>query len=65
VIPLILGLPASEAIPRLEATGVAVSVVTQAEANPDDAARRPGAVWMQDPAAGADATGTVTIWVNP
>ena len=49
-----------DAVARLEATGVAVRVVIEAESDPDDAANRSGAVWKQEPAAGEPAAGTVT-----
>jgi penicillin-binding protein 1A len=65
VLPMVLGFPTGDAVARLEATGVAVSVVIEAESDPDDAANRSGAVWKQEPAAGEPAAGTVTIWANP
>jgi 1A family penicillin-binding protein len=65
VIPSVLGFPLDEAVRDLQDIGVGVDVVTQAEANPADAQRRSGVVWKQDPAPGADAVGTVTVWANP
>ena len=65
VIPSVLGFPLAQAVKALEDIGVAVNVVTQAEANPSDAQRRTGVVWKQDPAPGALARGTITLWANP
>jgi 1A family penicillin-binding protein len=66
VIPSLLGFPLQQAVNELDQIGVAVRVVTEAEANPDDAKRRTGVVWKQDPAPGAPTDGTtVTLWANP
>jgi serine/threonine-protein kinase len=66
VIPSLVGFPLGQAVQDLEDIGVGVKVITQAEADPNDAARRTGVVWKQDPAAGAAADGTtVTLWANP
>jgi beta-lactam-binding protein with PASTA domain len=65
VIPSVVGFPIDHALSELDAIGVTVEVIQAAEANPDDAARRSGVVWKQDPAAGAPASGTVRLWVNP
>jgi penicillin-binding protein 1A len=65
VIPIVLGLPLEQAQAELSALGVEVEVVTEAESIAEDAGRRAGLVWKQEPAAEAPAEGTVTIWVNP
>jgi serine/threonine-protein kinase len=66
VIPSLIGFPLAQAVKDLEDIGVAVDVITEAEADPNDAARRTGVVWKQDPSAGAAADGTtVTLWANP
>ena len=66
VIPSLIGFPIEQAVRDLEGMGVAVEVITEAEADPNDAARRAGVVWKQSPAAGAAANGTtVTLWANP
>ena len=65
VVPSVVGFPLGQAISELSAIGVSIDVIEAAESNPDDASRRAGVVWKQDPAPGAAATGTVTIWANP
>ena len=65
VVPSVLGFPSGQAELALGLIGVGVELIVEMESNPDDAARRPGVVWKQDPAPGADASGTVTLWVNP
>ena len=65
VVPSVLGFPSGQAELALGLIGVGVEIIVETESNPDDAARRPGVVWKQDPAPGADASGTVTLWVNP
>ncbi|MDH3261746.1 MAG: transglycosylase domain-containing protein [Acidimicrobiia bacterium] len=65
VVPSVVGFPLDHAVADLSALGVTVEVVEVAESNPDDAARRAGVVWKQDPAPGAPATGTVKLWANP
>ncbi|MDP8958097.1 MAG: PBP1A family penicillin-binding protein [Actinomycetota bacterium] len=65
VIPSVLGLPLEQAKSELEATGVSLVVIDQAEEVPEDAAQRSGLVWKQEPAVGTAAEGEVTIWVNP
>jgi penicillin-binding protein 1A len=64
-VPAVLGLPRAVAEQRLEEASVTPTVVVEAESDPEDAARRAGLVWKQDPAAGASNTVAVTIWVNP
>lgn len=64
-IPSVVGFPLAQAVAELEKIGVSVEVITQAEANPSDAQRRPGVVWRQDPASGAPAEGAVRLWANP
>lgn len=65
VIPSILGFPVDHALSELAAIGVTVEVIESAESSPDDAARRSGVVWKQDPAPGGPATGIVRLWANP
>ena len=65
VIPSVLGFPFDQAQTKLADIGVAADIVFEEESNPDDAARRPGVVWKQDPAPGPDAEGSVRLWVNP
>ena len=65
VIPSVLGFPGGQAEAELAVIGVGVEIIIEAESDPFDAARRPGVVWKQDPAPGADATGLVRLWVNP
>lgn len=65
VVPSVLGFPADQAAAELAEIGVGTEIITEAESDPDDAARRPGVVWKQDPAPGADASGIVRLWVNP
>ncbi len=66
VVPSLVGFPLGQAVKELEDIGVAVEVITLAESDPNDAARRTGVVWKQDPAPGAPTEGTtVTLWANP
>ena len=65
VVPSVVGFPHDHALSELSAIGVTVEVIEAAESNPDDATRRSGVVWKQDPAPGAPATGAVRLWVNP
>ncbi|MDR9452051.1 MAG: PASTA domain-containing protein, partial [Acidimicrobiia bacterium] len=65
VVPSVVGFPLDHAISDLTEMGVTVRVIEAAESNPDDASRRSGVVWKQDPAPGAPATGTVRLWANP
>ncbi|NOY54833.1 MAG: PBP1A family penicillin-binding protein [Actinobacteria bacterium] len=65
VIPSLLGFPVGQAVSELQAIGAAVEIVTEAEANPNDAARRTGVVWKQEPIPGTSAGRPVTLWVNP
>jgi len=65
VIPSLLGFPVAQAVAKLQGIGAAVKIVTQAEANPDDAARRTGVVWKQEPVPGTPAGRPVTLWANP
>jgi penicillin-binding protein 1A len=64
-VPGVLGLRRVEAEAEFAVYGIPVQVIEQAESIATDAARRAGRVWKQSPAAGADATDTVTIWINP
>ncbi|MGZ8784267.1 MAG: PBP1A family penicillin-binding protein [Acidimicrobiia bacterium] len=65
VVPSVVGFPLGQALSELSTIGVSVEVIEAAESNPDDASRRAGVVWKQDPAPGAPAIGTVTLWANP
>jgi len=65
VVPSVVGFPVEHAVSELSTIGVKVEVVELAESNPDDASRRAGVVWKQDPGPGASATGTVRLWANP
>ncbi len=64
-IPNVLGFPLAQAQAELERQAIGVTVIIQAEANPDDAVRRTGIVWKQDPSPGEDPGNGVTLWVNP
>lgn len=65
-VPAVLGLPLADAeLCLAEASITNPTVVVEAESDPDDARRRSGMVWKQDPAAGAANDQAVTIWVNP
>jgi penicillin-binding protein 1A len=65
VVPSVVGFPLDHALSELAIIGVTVEVVEASESNPDDATRRSGVVWKQDPGPGAPATGTVRLWANP
>ncbi len=65
LVPSVLGRPAEDARGRMRSAGLAVEVVVTPEAEPEDAAARSGLVWAQQPAAGSEKNGAVTIWVNP
>ncbi len=65
VVPGLLGFPADHAVSELDGLGMSAQVVIEAESDPDDAARRPGVVWKQDPAPGTPPAGPVVLWVNP
>ncbi len=64
-VPGVLGLPAADAMARLEESGRVYEVFTEAESIPEDARRRSGLVWKQDPSGGAVSDHVVRIWVNP
>jgi beta-lactam-binding protein with PASTA domain len=64
-LPSVLGFTIEEAHSRMDPIGVGINVIIEAEANPDDAQRRPGVIWKQDPANGGAVEGTVTVWINP
>lgn len=64
-VPAVLGLPQADAEQRLVDGGRLFRVVVESESIPEDAARRSGLVWKQDPSGGAIDDGIVTIWVNP
>jgi beta-lactam-binding protein with PASTA domain len=63
--PQLLGLITSEAASELSGRGIGIEIVVEAESNPEDAARRRGTVWKQDPAAFTTPPPTVRVWVNP
>lgn len=65
VIPSVLGFPVDHAVSELGEIGISIEVITEAESNPEDAQRRAGVVWKQDPGPGAPAEGTVRLWANP
>ncbi len=64
-LPSVLGFTIDEAHARMDPIGVGIKAIIEAEANPDDAQRRPGVIWKQDPAKGGAVEGTVTVWINP
>ncbi|NND04595.1 MAG: PBP1A family penicillin-binding protein [Acidimicrobiia bacterium] len=64
-VPAVLGLPLDEAEARLIAGGRLYKIIIEPESIPEDAARRSGLVWKQDPSGGAVDDGVVRIWVNP
>jgi penicillin-binding protein 1A len=64
-VPDVLGLGLEAARDRLAAAGLHVLVRLEAEADPEDAVRRAGIVWAQQPSAGSDPGESVTVWVNP
>lgn len=64
-LPSIIGFTLAEAKSRMDPIGVGINVIEEAEANPDDATRRTGVIWKQDPASGGEPTGVVTVWINP
>ena len=65
VIPSVLGFQLDHARSELDQLGVQAAVHIEPESDPDDAARRTGMVWKQDPAPGSPAEGIVTLWANP
>lgn len=64
-VPGVLGLSEAAARLTLEGLGIRVVVAKEPESVPEDALRRSGMVWAQQPAEGAPAEGAVTLWVNP
>jgi beta-lactam-binding protein with PASTA domain len=64
-VPGVLGLPTPEAMVRLEEAGRVYEVITQSESIAEDALRRSGLVWKQDPSGGTVSDRVVRIWVNP
>ncbi|MDH3730796.1 MAG: PBP1A family penicillin-binding protein [Acidimicrobiia bacterium] len=63
--PQLLGMTTAQASAELAERGIGIEVMIEAESDPDDAARRGGVVWKQDPAAFASPPPTVRVWVNP
>jgi beta-lactam-binding protein with PASTA domain len=64
-VPDVLGLEVDAAREVLRSGGMAVVVRLEEETDPEAAALRVSRVWAQQPSAGAEPTGTVTIWANP
>jgi membrane peptidoglycan carboxypeptidase len=66
-VPNVLGYTREQAEQVLKDAGFKVEVIVEAESDPEDAKKRKGRVWKQDPAGGSQAEkgSTVTIWVNP
>lgn len=63
--PSVIGFPLTVAQQRLEANTIGIVIMVEAEADPEDAIRRSGIVWKQNPAGGSDPPDIVTVWVNP
>ena len=63
--PQLLGLGADEAAAELALRGIGIEVIVEAESDPDDAARRRGTVWKQEPAAFSQPPPAVRVWINP
>jgi penicillin-binding protein 1A len=63
--PSVVGYPFQQALARLEEIGAKFDLRFETESDPDDARRRTGVVWKQDPAGGALNEGTIVLWVNP
>ena len=63
--PTVIGYPFQQATARLDEIGAEYELRFESEADPDDARRRTGVVWKQDPAGGALNEGTIVLWVNP
>ncbi len=64
-LPSVLGFTIDEAHARMDPIGVGIDAIVESEPNPDDAARRPGVIWKQDPAGGGEPGVGVTVWINP
>ena len=64
-VPGVLGLPVDEAAARLDAAGRLYEVIVVAEEDVEDAARRSGLVWKQDPAGGSVSDAIIRLWANP
>ncbi|MCB2223915.1 MAG: PBP1A family penicillin-binding protein [Actinobacteria bacterium] len=64
-VPDVLGMDVEAARDALQAAGLAVVVRVEAESDPADALARAGLVWAQQPSAGAEPSGPVTVWANP
>ena len=65
VFPTVVGYPFQQAKVRLDEVGAEAEFRFEAESDPDDARRRSGVVWKQDPAGGTVNQGTIILWVNP
>ena len=66
-VPNVLGYSQGQAVSMLRREGFNVSVVHEAESDPQEAEQNSGEVWKQSPPGGTEAEvgSTVTIWVNP
>ncbi|NNK92049.1 MAG: PASTA domain-containing protein, partial [Acidimicrobiia bacterium] len=64
-VPSVLGYPEADALQRMAEAGLVIEVLHVAEADELDARRRSGMVWKQEPPAGSESDGVVTVWVNP
>jgi penicillin-binding protein 1A len=64
-VPQLLGLTASQAGAELAERGIGIEIVLEPESDVDDATRRTGMVWKQDPAAFTTPPASVRVWVNP
>jgi penicillin-binding protein 1A len=65
VFPSLVGYPFQQAMARLDEIGADFDPRFEAESDPEDARRRTGVVWKQDPASGAPNEGTIILWINP
>ena len=65
VLPSLLGFQVDHAFAELEQFGFTVDVRVESESDPDDAARRSGMVWKQEPSPGTTPAGPVVLWANP
>jgi membrane peptidoglycan carboxypeptidase len=65
VAPSLLGLSRSGALDLLARRGMRSVVTVEAETVAEDAERRAGLVWKQEPAAGEVAGGVIRVWINP
>ncbi|MBU1494224.1 MAG: PBP1A family penicillin-binding protein [Actinobacteria bacterium] len=64
-VPDVLGLTVAEARSVLHDAGLVAVVRLESESDPEAATARIDRVWAQQPSAGSDPDGSVTIWANP